>query len=230
MFPGHEWRRLHGFRRDLSDGFFHVTGVAPDEMQDQRRDILGPLSQRWDQDGKDVEAIEQILAEVAGSDLLFQIAVGGGDEAQVDADGAGSSHALELQILEDPQELRLQLGRDLSDFVEEDRPLIGELEAAHPLGDGSGEGPLLVSEQLAFEEPGGDGGAVDLHERSIAPSAQAVNRARHQLLPGAGLALDENRRVGRCDGLDQLENSFELRALADDFLEALLAANLFFQV
>ena len=43
-----------------------------------------------------------------------------------------------------------------------------QLEAAHFLADGAGEGALLMAEQLAFQEAGGDGRTVKLDERALA--------------------------------------------------------------
>ena len=42
---------------------------------------------------------------------------------------------------------------------------MGKLEAADSPRDGAGEGSLLVAEQLALDEPDGQGGAVDLDQR-----------------------------------------------------------------
>ena len=38
--------------------------------------------------------------------------------------------------------------------------------------------------------------AIHRHERLVGAAAEAVDHARHQLLAGAGLALDDDRRVG----------------------------------
>ena len=98
------------------------------------------------------------------------------------------------------------------------------------LGDRAGEGALLVAEQLAFEQAGRNGGAVQLDERAAAAAAQVVNRAGDQLLAGAGFAVNEHGRIGRRDGLDLLQHLPERRALADDLLEVELGADLVFEV
>src|ERR1043165_4827039 len=98
--------------------------------------------------------------------------VGRRDHPDVDPFGARAAQALELVLLEDAQQLRLQLERDVADLVEEKRSPVGQLEAADALRDGSRERPPLVTEQLALEEAGGDGGAVDLDERARPSLAQ----------------------------------------------------------
>ena len=64
----------------------------------------------------------------------------------------------------------------------------------------------------------------------LAAPAQVVDRAGDQLLAGAGLALDQHRRVGRRDDLDLLQHLPERRALADDLVEVVLGPNLVFEV
>ena len=53
---------------------------------------------------------------------------------------------------------------------------------------------LDVAEQLRFEEPRGQGGAVDLDERPVGPGAGRVDRLGDQLLAGPALAEDQDRR------------------------------------
>ncbi len=54
-----------------------------------------------------------------------------------------------------------------------------------------------MAEQLALDQPRGDGGAAQHHERAIASRAVVVDRLRDQALAGAALALDEDRGAGR---------------------------------
>ena len=102
------------------------------------------------------------------------------------------------------QELRLQLERNVADFVQEQRPAVRQLEAADLLRDGAGKRPLLVTEQLALQEAGGDGRAVQLDERARATPAQIVDRAGDQLFARARLPLNQDRRICRSDDLDLL--------------------------
>src|SRR2546426_2269393 len=63
------------------------------------------------------------------------------------------------------QELGLQRQRELGDLVEVDRSVVGVLELTESTSVGAGEGALLVTEQLGFEQAVRDRGAVDLDER-----------------------------------------------------------------
>ena len=88
----------------------------------------------------------------------------GRHQPHVHLDRLGAAQALELLFLQHAEQLGLQLRGDVADLVEEQRPLVRQLEAADLLADGAGEGALLVAEQLALQEPRGDGRAVELDE------------------------------------------------------------------
>ena len=56
-----------------------------DEVLDEHRDVVAALAQRRDADRDHVEAVVQVLLEAAVGDHLLQVAVGGGDDADVHA-------------------------------------------------------------------------------------------------------------------------------------------------
>ncbi len=119
--------------------------------------VLGALAERRDVQRDDRETVEEILAELAGRDHGLEIAVRGGDDAHVDADGLGSADALELALLDDAQQLHLHGAGNVADLVEEERALVGELDAPWLALRGAGERAFLVTEQLALEEGLGGG-------------------------------------------------------------------------
>jgi hypothetical protein len=163
-------------------------------------------------------------------DHLCQVAVRRRHQAHVHPDRSRAPQALELLLLQHAEELRLQLRGDIADLVEEERPLVGQLEAADFLRDGAGEGAFLVAEQLALDQPCGDGRAVELDEGPVAAGAQLVEGAGDELLAGAGLAADEHGGVGGGDGFDLLQHPAQGGAPADDLVEVVFGADLFFQV
>ena len=57
-----------------------------------------------------------------------------------------------------------------------------------------------------------------------------MDRARDELLAGAGLALNQHRGVGRRDGLHLLEDALQRCALPDDLLEVVFGADFVFEV
>src|SRR5438105_6398083 len=125
------------------------------------------------------------------------------------------SHAL----LQDAQQLRLQGIGHVPDLVEEERAAVGELELAGTVAVRPGEGAPGVAEELALQELGGDGGAVERHEEALAPRAQAVDRARHQLLAGARLAGQQHGAAGGTDAADELVDRLHRGRAPDQALE-----------
>jgi hypothetical protein len=77
--------------------------VQIQEVGDQFGDVLVAIAQGWQVDRHDVESIVQVFPEPAGGNLGQQIAVAGGDDAGVDADGLRVANPLKLALLQSPQ-------------------------------------------------------------------------------------------------------------------------------
>ena len=104
---------------------------------------------------------------------------------------------MHLVRLEEAQELRLQVGADLRDFVEEQRAAGGRADDAVERRVGAGECAPAVPEQLAFEHLSGDRGAVEWNERLLRAPGRAMDRAREHFLAGARFAGEQHGDVGR---------------------------------
>ena len=162
----------------------------------QLRHVLQALAQRRHPDREDVEAVVEVLAELAVLDQLDHVAVGGRDQAEVDLDRLLGADRIDLALLQRAQQLDLGVERQLADLVEEQRAAVGFLELADALVDGAGERALLVAEQDALDQVLGDGAAVDGDERLAGALALALDGARDQLLADAAFALDQDRDGG----------------------------------
>ena len=124
----------------------------------------------------------------------------------------------------------MRVGRKLADFVEEDGAPVGELEAADAGRQCAGECTFDVPEQLALDEPGGDGGAVHLHERPVAARTAVVQGARDELLASTGLAMDQDSSVARRHARHRIEQGAQRRIAADDLVEIVLIADFLLQI
>ena len=113
-----------------SRGFWFSLAVLLEEVLRQQRNVLVPLAQRRQLHGDDVQAVEEILAELPLLHHLAQLDVRRGDDPDVDLDRLDAAEAHELALLDHAQQLGLRLERDVADLVEEDRALVGELEQA----------------------------------------------------------------------------------------------------
>src|SRR5262249_38559380 len=100
-------------------------------------------------------------------DLCAKIAVRRGDDAHVDREVRAAADAFDLPALEHTQQLRLEVGLELADLVEEERPAVGLFERAGACPGGAGERALLVPEELALEEVRRDRAAIDDDERPV---------------------------------------------------------------
>ena len=80
--------------------------------------------------GEHVQAIVEVFAERAVANPLLQVAVRGGDDPGVDANRCRAAEPLELPLLEHPQQLHLDVDRQIANLVEEHRRVIGDLEPA----------------------------------------------------------------------------------------------------
>src|SRR5256885_15304182 len=77
-----------------------------------------------------------------------------------------------------------------------------------------------MTEQLALEQWGGEGGTVDFDERCRGARAAVMQGAREQLLAGAGFAGDQDRGVAvRHDAGCTFQSGPEGLALAHDIAE-----------
>ncbi|MCY1291392.1 hypothetical protein D9M70_405780 [compost metagenome] len=109
---------------------------------------------------------------------------------------AVGAHAHESAGLQHAQQLDLQLGRHLGDFVEEQGAAVGAFEVALVLAVGPGKAAALVAEHLALDQRGRDRAAIDREERLAAPRRQLVHGLRGQLLAGAAFADQQHRGLG----------------------------------
>ena len=132
-----------------------------DEMFRQGRDIIQAVPQGRDLNGKDVQAVKQILAKFPFADLSLQLAVGGGDQADVHLYRLGGADRVNLALLQGAQQLDLHVLAQLANLVEEKRAAVGFLKFAGVALGGAGEGAFFVAEQHAFDQVFGNGAAVD---------------------------------------------------------------------
>ena len=183
---------------------------------DQRRQVLQPLAQRRQADREHVEPEEQVLAEVAVRDGVLEPAIGGRHDAHVHPLRGFGAQPLQLPGLERAQQLGLRVRAQVADLVEEQRPLVRQLEPAQPPLGGAGEGAPLVAEHLGLHQVARDGGAVDGDEGAPAAPARRVHRRRGQLLARAALAGQQHARLGRRHAGDQRAHLLHRRTLAHE--------------
>ena len=208
--------RPHGLVRQPLDGALLDLGEVGDEPRRQRGDILGPVAQRWHLHAKDVEPVVEVAAQSPFVHRALRIAVGRGEDAEVGELLLAPADTPEAPGLEHAQQLDLEGGGHLGDFVEEQGPARGVLEQSGMVGERPGEGASLVAEQLGLEQRLGDRRAVDRDEGRARAPGHLVQHLGHEVLAGAALAGDEHRGGGGRDPFHELDQSTHLGRAADD--------------
>ncbi|MNG10267.1 hypothetical protein D3C84_937260 [compost metagenome] len=107
---------------------------------------------------------------------MTQVLVGGGDDLYLHGFAQGRADRLDGAVFEEFQQLGLYVQRDLTDLVEEqgaarrrfDIALLAALQRA-------GKGAALVAEHLGFEQALRDAPAIDVDERTIAPTGGSMD-------------------------------------------------------
>jgi hypothetical protein len=190
-----------------------------EELAGEDGDVFFAVAERRDEERDDVEAIEEVFAEVAAGDLFFKVLVGGGDDTGVYVDGRGGADGVEALFVEGAEDFGLRFEAHVADFVEEEGSAVGALEGAAffcGLVGTAGSGAVAVAEELGFDEVFRDGGAVELDEDAVAAEGFGVHGAGDEFFAGAGLAEDEDPTVGGGHELDLLAEGFHGHGLAGD--------------
>src|SRR3972149_5307879 len=155
----------------------------------------------------------EIFTEASLFDSVFEVTVCRGDNSHVHAERFQAADPLKLPLLEKPEELRLNLRRDVSHLVEEESPTIGQLDLALFELMGPSKSPALVAEKLALQQLLRESQAVNGDEGLRAPGAPVTNGAGEELLAGSAFAQEQNGGVARCGLLGHIDGLIHAGAL-----------------
>jgi hypothetical protein len=114
--------------------------------------VARPLAERRQADRDDIQAVVEVFAEFPGSDRCFQVPVRGGDQTYIGRPGFGFADAFIFAFLEQTQQLRLDLERHLPNLVKEQAATVCQSDLPPGITGRTGERPLDVAEQFAFQE------------------------------------------------------------------------------
>ncbi len=219
--------RFHRVRRQLLRRLAVLLGELLEKRIHQKRDVLLAVAQRRHHDRHHAEAEEKVVAKFSLAHHLLEVPVRGRDEPHVHLDRRIPAHALERPLLaQHAEQLHLRGRVDLADFIEENGAAIRLLEAPDAPLARAGERAFLVAEKLALEQLRRQRRAVDRDEFLLRPSAQRVDRLRHELLARAALALDQHGRARGRHLPDRVEDFRHHRGFADQFFEPIFPLDL----
>ena len=211
---------------NVPDLFPRRRRVFLKEMIHQQGDILRAFAQRGHADGNHIQAVVEILAEQAFLDHLIKIAVGGGDDSDIDCDFARSADGPDETLLQNAQQLHLHGQAGLADLVQEDGAAVGDFKQAALVLVRARKRALNVAKQLAFEQSFGKRAAVDRDKRFACARGAGMDGARSQLFAGSALALNQNRAAGGGNGPDGLLQLLHGGAGADNVVERIVGGGI----
>src|SRR5579872_1964377 len=115
-------------------------------------DVGTAIAQGRDVNRENIQAVEEVRAKAARLHGLLEVAVSGGDDANIYSNRATAAYRLKFAFLKDAQQLNLCLQRELTDFVQEDGAAIGQFEPAGPPLQSARERTLHVAEEFALDQ------------------------------------------------------------------------------
>ena len=207
---------LQSFRRKLQARAVILSAKLPQEVLGQLGNIFLALAQRREAQGNDVQAIEEVLAELAFHDHLAQVRIGRRQDAHIHFDGFGPAQPHEFTFLDDTQQLGLSFHAHRADLVKENCALVGDFEKPALGSDGGSERSLDVAEERALQQVNRQGAGIDRYKGAIGARAGGMNGLGHQFLAGATLTGDQHGGTTGGDLRDQVHHLMHLLALADD--------------
>src|SRR5579859_3641400 len=121
----------------MVDLFIHSAGINLNKMFDKRWNIFSARTQRRQRDWKYIQTIVEIAAKFVSLYHFSQISVGRSHEADVNLVCPAAAQALEFLLLQHAKQFGLQCQRNVSHLVQEQRPLVSQLETSNFLRDGA---------------------------------------------------------------------------------------------
>lgn len=112
---------------------------------DQKRNVSFSVAKRGYVDWKYIEPIEEIFPKLSLAHHSGKIPVRCSDQPGIYLYGVVATKPLELALLQNSQQLRLQIEPYISNFVEKQAAFVSQFNPATLLSEGTGERPFLVS-------------------------------------------------------------------------------------
>jgi hypothetical protein len=137
--------------RELFKAAPHALREAPAEGFREEENIISTFSQSRKPNGKDVQAIKQVLTEASVGNFVLQAAVGRGDDTHVHLLCSRPSQRFELTFLQHAKQLGLQIERELANLVQEQGAPVRLRETPVPSSGCACEGSLLMPEEFALD-------------------------------------------------------------------------------
>ena len=116
-----------GLRAAREAGNFLSIGLVVflEEEMKQKRDVFETFRERRHANLNRAQAVEKVFAKPPGQNFRPDVAIGCGDQPDLDVANLWRAHALNLPVLNNAQQFDLHGWRHFADFVQEHRSPIG---------------------------------------------------------------------------------------------------------
>ena len=158
---------LAGFRGETPQVFLQLLLQFLQEKIGKQQDVFTPVAQGRKGNSHDVQPVVEIFAKLPPIDLFLQLGIGGGDDADVHPDILHAADFSEGRFLNQPQELGLQVDRQVAYFVEEEGPAVGHFDQSLLVAAGVGERAFFMAEKFRLHQIGRKRCAIDLDEHAV---------------------------------------------------------------
>ena len=177
---------------------------------------VAPLAQSRQGYAHGVQAVQQVGPEGLGLHRFIQAGVAGRQQLHVDAARRLATHGAHQLVVQEAQQGRLQLQRQVSDFVQQQGAAVGgQQQARAAFAPGAGKGTAGIAKQLGFKELTGQRRAIDGHKLAASP-AHLVCKTGQQFFAGAGFALQQDGHVHAHRGFDQAAGFLHRRVIGHE--------------
>jgi len=122
------------------------------EKFDQFRDVFPALAQRRHKKRYDMDAVIEVFPKISLFHQLFQVLVGGHDDAGIGFQGLCVPHPFKAAVLQDAQQFDLQIRRTGVYLIQKNGAVIGDLKTPFFILDSPGEGAFGMAEEFAFKQ------------------------------------------------------------------------------
>src|SRR6266567_1622487 len=126
-------------------------------------DVLTAVTQRRNVNLDGIQAKQEVLTEPARSRLRVHVGVGRRKYSHVDAPCGGRANAFEIARFQHTQKFRLQIQRNVCNFVEEQGAAIGEFESPDAIDASIRKGAFYMAKELTFENAFGKSARIYCH-------------------------------------------------------------------
>jgi hypothetical protein len=119
---------------------------------DKQRNVIQVTPKGRHGDRKNIQPVPEILPEATLADFLFQIAIGSGNNSNIDSYRVGAAQAFKLTGLYHLEQLGLQFQRQFADLIQKQGSAVGNLKSPQSPRMGTGESTFLMAEEFAFNK------------------------------------------------------------------------------